>query len=94
MGLFNTLAGAIPTTRLKNWGVLIEKNQVGALLSGVGYLKIGSSQRMWYNRNPRVELPERKSQNQGIFRRFALSRSTEDGSSDHEDLGHRRSLKQ
>ena len=43
MGLFNTLAGAIPTTRLKNWGVLIEKNQVGALLSGVGYLKLGAA---------------------------------------------------
>ena len=43
MGLFNTLAGAIPTTRLKNWGVIIEKNQVGALLSGVGYLKLGAA---------------------------------------------------
>ena len=43
MGLFNTLAGAIPTTRLKNWGVLIEKKQVGALLSGVGYLKLGAA---------------------------------------------------
>lgn len=43
MGLFNTLAGAVPTTRLKNWGVVIEKNQVGALLSGVGYLKLGAA---------------------------------------------------
>lgn len=42
MGLFNTLGGAIPTTRLKNWGVLVEKSKVGALLSGVGYLKLGA----------------------------------------------------
>ena len=43
MGLFNTLGGAIPNTRLKNWGVIVEKTQVGALLSGVGYLKLGAS---------------------------------------------------
>lgn len=52
MGLFNTLALSVPSTRLKNWGAINEGPATSYTCARPGYLKLGASKYMVHIATP------------------------------------------